>query len=182
MQNFIGRLWVVFPLLVALGCTAAVAPKTKTKATVPSLVSQCQDLVEQLDINHHQLTRLYQDMRVIAEGNLFYGSDEQLSMIQKSNLHILLSKRMAKYQKQLLSTRSHVDLSDPKAYITILIKALEQGVFDSAADLNQLNTYHAFIENESARENIDTAVTLVRSNMALYKELISVLTASMDRK
>jgi hypothetical protein len=63
----------------------------------------------------------------------------------------------------------------------MLTKELKQAVFDSAADLNFLNTYYAFIENETAQENIDTAVTLIRDNMNIYKRLITISVSSTDK-
>jgi hypothetical protein len=62
-----------------------------------------------------------------------------------------------------------------KDFATLLIKGLEQAVFDSAYQLSSLNTYYAFIENQAVRENIDNSVRLIRDNMDLYKQLIDDL-------
>lgn len=181
MQLFIGRILIFFLVVTVLGCTAAIDPKPETKTVSSFTIPQSKAMIEKLDSNHKQLIGIYQDMQIIAEGDLFYGSDEQLCTIQKSNLYILLSTRTVRYQKQLLSMMDNIDTKNRQNYLSMLTKELKQAVFDSAADLNFLNTYYAFIENETAQENIDTAVTLIRDNMNIYKRLITISVSSTDK-
>lgn len=182
MQMYIRRLLILILAVTGMGCAGAVVPEPAPTAVAPSLMSQSRVLIEKLDLNQKQLADIYQQMQVIAEGDLFYGSDEQLSTIQKSSLHILLSNRTARYQTQLLSALSYVGVKNRKDYLPILIKSLEQAVFDSAAELNNLNTHYAFIEKEAARDNIDRAVTLIRTNLDLYKQILSMLKTATDQK
>ncbi|MGD9209755.1 MAG: hypothetical protein PVI90_03215 [Desulfobacteraceae bacterium] len=181
MQLFIGRILIFFLVVTVLGCTTAIDPKPETKTVSSFTIPQSKAMIEKLDSNHKQLIGIYQDMQIIAEGDLFYGSDEQLCTIQKSNLYILLSTRTVRYQKQLLSMMDNIDTKNRQNYLSMLTKELKQAVFDSAADLNFLNTYYAFIENETAQENIDTAVTLIRDNMNIYKRLITISVSSTDK-
>jgi hypothetical protein len=178
MQKRFMHLLLLFWLAVGLGCVTAPDTAPTVKPSGSSVFTQSDELIKKLHINQKELLRIYQNIRLISEGQLFYGSDEQLNTIQKSSLYILLSNRTAHHQWEVLSIMEFIHSDHKKDYISFLIKGLRQAVFNSAYDLNFLNTYYAFIENQDAREHIDRAVALIRANMELYKKLMDVLKSS----
>ncbi len=175
MQKRLWRFLLLFGILSWGGCVSAPGPKPEDPSRSTSIVIQNQSLLDTLHDNLTELKRLYEEMQPISEGQLFYGSDEQLCIVQKSSLRILSSQRLARHQEELLSFSSGIASDTRKRYIELLINGLERSVFETASDLNSLNTYYAFSENETAREHIDHAVVLIRENMNIYKNLIKEL-------
>jgi hypothetical protein len=156
-------------------------------ATLPGDVSQkpsphktpsgdVRPLIEKLLINHKNLEPIYQDLRLIAEGNLFYGSDEQLNYIQKACLYVQLANMTAYHQWDGLSLADYIQPGQLRDFYTLRISGLKQALFDSAYHLNFLNTYHAFIENKTALDDIEAAVNLIRDNMDIFQKLVTALT------
>lgn len=178
------RLWQLlsFFLLAAGGCAAVSTPEMANRSEAfPKAFTEHAPL-EKLHQNEEKLMQIFKDIRLISEGNLFYGSDEQLNTIQKASLYILSSARTVRYQSVLLSISPNIRSNNSNEYTALLLKESEQAVFDSANDLNFLNTYHAFIDNKAAREHIDGAVALIRENIELYKQLMAIFSARSDLK
>lgn len=175
MQNIFLRFFLLCLLAHAAAC-ATIADNEAVPENALSL-NKClnKDLTDRLTSNLEAMLSLSEDIRHISEGHLFYGSDEQLNIIQKSRLYILISIRNAQHQKELLSIVEYVRSDRSEDYAALLVKGLERAVFDSAYHLNSLNTYYAFIENHTAREKIDDSVKFIRDNMDLYKQIITDL-------
>lgn len=180
MQKRHWRFLLLFGVLSWGGCVSTPAPKPEDPSTGSTIVIQNQDLLDTLQFNLMELKRLYEQMQPISEGQLFYGSDEQLCIVQKSSLRILSSQRLARHQRELLSFSAGIQSGTRKDSIKILIDGLERSVFESASDLNALNTYFAFSDNETVREHIDRAVDLIQENMTIYKDLINELNLLAD--
>lgn len=181
MQKIFWRLLFLYMVAGGMGCTTVPESVTPPQATAPSsTILLNQDLIEKLDANQQELKHISKEMRLISEGHLFYGSDEQLGTIQKSSLYISLSKRTTMHQKDLIALVDYIRPDRRGEYAGLLIKKLEKAVFDLAYDLNFLNTYYAFIENQTARENIDKAAAVIRDDMDNYKQLIVELTHFID--
>jgi hypothetical protein len=180
MQIWFIHLLLFFWLVIGLGCATAPEIAPSVKFSEPSVLIQSEELIEDINNNQKELLRIYQNIRLISEGHLFYGSDEQLYTIQKSSLYILLSNRTAHHQWEVLSIMEFIHSDHKKNYISFLIKGLRQAVFNSAYDLNYLNTFYAFIENQDARKYVDRAVVIIRTNMDLYKKLMAVLKSSIN--
>jgi hypothetical protein len=179
-KRFMGLLLLLGTICI-IGCAAGPDIEPVVKRSEPFLlVQQSKDLTEKLHHNQKELSRIYQNIRSISEGNLFYGSDEQLNTIQKSSLYVLSSTRTAYHQWELLSIMAYIHPDNQNDYISFLVKDLRQSVFNSAYDLNFLNTSYALIENREAREYIDNAVVLIRQSIDLYKKLMALFESDPD--
>lgn len=172
MQKIFWRFFLLCLLAQPVGCATVADNESVAQKNTSLTMHLNHALMEKLASNLDAMVSISKDMRQISEGHLFYGSDEQLNIIQKSSLYILLSTMTARHQKDFLSIIAYIRSDRQKDFATELVKGLKQAVFDSAYHLNALNTYYAFIENETARENIDNSVKLIRANMDLYKQFI----------
>lgn len=175
IQHRFWRLFIFLGLLGWTGCTTVTDQKIQTPSPHVSLSIENKNLLDQLHANQTELARIYKEIQPISEGNLFYGSDEQLNIIQKASLYILSSHRLARHQEELLSFFTDIRADRQKEYRSFLVKGLKRSVFEAASELNSLNTYYALSENDTARELIDQAVELIRKNMNIYKQLSSDL-------
>jgi hypothetical protein len=183
MRKWFMGLLLLFGTVSIIGCAAGPDIEPVIKRSEPfMLAQQSKDLIEKLHHNQKELSRIYQNMRLISEGHLFYGSDEQLDTIQKSGLYVLSSTRTAYHQWELLSIMVYIHPDNQDDYISFLVKDLRQSVFNSAYDLNFLNTSYALIENKKAREYIDNAVVLIRQSIDLYKQLMTLFESDPDSK
>jgi hypothetical protein len=183
MRKWFMGLLLLFGTVSIIGCAAGPDIEPVIKRSEPfMLAQQSKDLIEKLHHNQKELSRIYQNMRLISEGHLFYGSDEQLDTIQKSGLYVLSSTRTAYHQWELLSIMVYIHPDNQDDYISFLVKDLRQSVFNSAYDLNFLNTSYALIENKKAREYIDNDVVLIRSSIDLYKQLMTLFESDPDSK
>jgi hypothetical protein len=179
-KRFMGLLLLLGTVSI-LGCAVGPDIEPVVKRSEPFiLVEQSKALTEKLHHHQKELARIYQNIRLISEGHLFYGSDEQLNTIQKSSLYVLSSTRTAYHQWELLSIMAYIHPDNQDDYISFLVKDLRQSVFNSAYDLNFLNTSYALIENKEARDYIDNAVVLVRQSIDLYKQLMTLFESDAD--
>jgi hypothetical protein len=165
-------------LLMAAVFSCATPPGDVSLEPSPNktLSGEVRPLIEKLLINHKTLEQSYQDLRLISEGNLFYGSDEQLNYIQKACLYVQLADLTAYHQWDGLSLLDYIQPGQLRDFYTLKISGLKQALFDSAYQLNFLNTYHAFIENKTALNDIEAAVNLIRDNMDIFQKLVTALT------
>jgi hypothetical protein len=170
------RMLGVVLMAVVFSCQSLPGHVSKEPAPEKTPADVIRPLIEKLLINHNDLQRTYQDMRLIAEGNLFYGSDEQLNYIQKACLYVQLADMTGYHQWDGLSLLDYIRPDRRRDFYTLKINGLKQALFDSAYQLNFLNTYQAFIENKTAVGDIDTAVNLIRDNMDIFQKLIAALT------
>lgn len=180
MRKIIWRFLFLCLLAQSVGCATVADNESVSPGSASYSINLNQDLTEKLTSNLNSMVPISKDMRQISEGHLFYGSDEQLNTIQKSSLYISLSIMTARHQKELLSIMAYVRSDRQKDFAALLVEGLKQAVFDSAYHLNSLNTYYAFIENQTALKNIDDSVRLIRDNMDIYKQLITDLSGHLS--
>jgi hypothetical protein len=183
MQAKVKSILAVLLTAAVLGCTTLSGDVSQTSLPGKTPSGDIQPLIEKLLLNHKSLEQIYQDLRLIAEGTLFYGSDEQLNYIQKACLYVQLADLTAQHQWDGLSLMDYIQKSRLRDFYTLKISGLKQALFESAYQLNFLNTYQASIDNKTALDDIEAAVDLIRDNMDIFQKLIAALTplANPDR-
>jgi hypothetical protein len=172
--------WILSCLTLGQVLLSCGLPSHSSTDPATAYLDEIRPLVEQLHLNQRALEGIYQDLRVVAEGHLLLGSEEQLSYIQKALLYIDKAQRESDYQWETLSILDYIKNEARRDYFSLRQHSLERAVRESVSDLTFLATYQAFIENRISVADIDKASDLINKNIRIYKQLMEKLTPLVD--
>ncbi|NNF98615.1 MAG: hypothetical protein HKM93_04500 [Desulfobacteraceae bacterium] len=167
-------LLMIWSAFAGCSATGSAVNTNGSFAGYDALRADIDPLIGDLMLNCKELDRIAKDVRSVAEG-YFYGPDDQLNYIQKSQIHIGKAKQTACHQWDVLAMIDYINPDQRQVYYTYRVRNLKAALFENMYDLMSLNTYLPYIENENAVVDIQSAAEIIRENNNIFEKITRLL-------
>ncbi len=159
------------------GCSAAV--HSEITASDPGqeekVIGDLTPDIEALYLSWHDLDRIYKDIKFLERGFLFDANDRQLGHVQKAALYVQDASVRIHHRWEQLAVLHYIRPEMLRDYLTLGVKGLTSAKAEIDYDLNFLQVYTAFIENDGMLEAFDRARDRIEGGVNLMDRILQKL-------
>ena len=136
--------------------------------------TELQALTEKLYLNYRHIDGLYHEMRQITQLYMQQPADQH-NYVQKIALFINEARLICYYQWSLLAIHDYIKEALQPDYYTLRLKDLRQAKSDLTFNIQLLDLYSRYVEQEEARKPVTEAIANIRAAVYLMEGMIRVL-------